>query len=471
MDLVALSELSIAGINKPGEQWLEVRNLSAIEAIVNVRAAQFAIHAKPTHADPYPLGFARLIEHLEPINVSAEKKGHRGTFVPLKKKEKLALPFNKPERLKLLDWCGQCLENSRNLSIFAHSALEYHSQFEAYTEGVWLEALNSWLLPPNATLWICLVAVADLWGEYSDQLQVAVQPFDLKTGLVEYAFEEHETSIPMLVKVTGTPLEFTIMSNMTNDITDPSLRFGCHVMGAKPTKKRLRIMNHCSLQMSIFWQVYLQQHEQRLVDAVFYFGEPCTRNEEFGAPPVDYLEDIFGDTPNPLPRIVKLQMRAHQGNLLERNPRSTTSEDANLRYSQTQNLPRGLLRVEPQVLQIAAHGEAEVEVEFDPKADEEFNRRNICSKSYTGKVVGLLRPRLKEQPRDVVRGNELEIDKLTVHLSCSIERPCVDFDFDDSDEEDVDRTLHFRAALSSFLVKVESPSRASRVSSTSQAER
>jgi hypothetical protein len=111
-------------------------------------------------------------------------------------------------------------------------------------------------LPAFSTCCIALAAVAELWGYYTDKLQLNVD------GI------ESETQFKMGVNVNGSPIKLYAGKVMENESEQVSMiRFGSQIQGTGLLPRKLKIQNTSSLPIEINWKIFLEDpNDDRLID-------------------------------------------------------------------------------------------------------------------------------------------------------------------------------------------------------------
>ncbi|CAC5401955.1 unnamed protein product [Mytilus coruscus] len=175
-------------------------------------------------------------------------------------------------------------------------------------------------LQPYRQELIEITAYSDMWGSYTDTINIKVGDLDTHC-------------IPVSMNVIGCPLNFQMTAAKHEQ--KPVVRFGTHVSGVAPINRSMRINNISPFDIRVDWETYnIVEEDNKILDVMIAFGNAFPPRDTKGTeiiPPWQTPEpikrmptDMIPDTADSSP----LVSRVHSKYSLRSQPHLELEEDS-----------------------------------------------------------------------------------------------------------------------------------------------
>ncbi|XP_041367117.1 deleted in lung and esophageal cancer protein 1-like [Gigantopelta aegis] len=309
--------------------------------------------------------------------------------------------------------------------------------------AAFLPTPSSGLLQPFAEEVIEVTAYCDTWGQYTDNII-------LKVGHLEPMI------IPVSMTAVGCPLQFQMFAAKPE--LQPVVRFGTHVAGVAPVRRKVRVNNNSPFEIRIDWVLFnVEQNDTKLIDLNICYSRPFPLRDSHGnvviATPVEEPEpisrvpsDYIPNSSDTTPNVSDLDL-----SMLEATPSCDEMEESEKRsklislYVRQHEGKKSLnpYSIDPPQMSIAAHSYAIVMVQLMPFPAIEVDHEIDCNgfalgyMSVDGKAAGV--------PRKVSRTEAFEVQTLRLEMTSHLKPALLTIEHGDEDG------MVYQSAMSDLL--------------------
>ncbi|XP_063421465.1 deleted in lung and esophageal cancer protein 1-like isoform X2 [Mytilus trossulus] len=312
-------------------------------------------------------------------------------------------------------------------------------------------------LQPYSKELIEITAYSDMWGSYTDTINIKVG--DLDTNY-----------IPVSMNVIGCPLNFQMTAAKHEQ--KPVVRFGTHVSGVAPINRSMRINNISPFDIRVDWETYnIVDEDNKILDVMVAFGNAFPPRDTKGTeiiPPWQTPEpikrmptDMIPDTADSSP----LVSRGHSKYSLRSQPYMELEEDSDseeeevelevkeeenrlkvvsLFYRAHEGVPaQEPYNIKAKQLVIPARGFSNVNITFTPLPTEEVTQEMDCE-GYA--IAHMSLDKNPDVENKVTRKQGFEVNPLHLDMAAHLKPALLSMEC--MDEEG----MRYRSAMSDLML-------------------